>query len=177
MTWKLRQSGCPVHVRIFILCMNHQKALFSSISSLRSASRIFLIATLELGAWCPVSACVLSPFKCIQLCETQSIVVHEAPLSVRFSRQEYWSGLPCPPPGDLPDPGIKSASLMSPALAGGLFHLFKNFPQFFVTYTVKGFVIVNETDVFLEISSLAGGFFTASATWRRVRPENTQWVG
>ena len=41
----------------------------------------------------------------------------QAPLSVGSSRQEYWSGLPCPPPGDLPDPGIKLASLMSPALA------------------------------------------------------------
>ena len=38
-----------------------------------------------------------------------------------FSRQEYWSGLPCPPPGDFPDPGIKSASLTTPALAGGFF--------------------------------------------------------
>ena len=38
-----------------------------------------------------------------------------------FSRQEYWSGLPCPPPGNLPDPGIKPASLKSPALAGGFF--------------------------------------------------------
>ena len=38
-----------------------------------------------------------------------------------FSRQEYWSGLPCPPPVDLPDPGIKLASLLSPALAGGFF--------------------------------------------------------
>ena len=38
-----------------------------------------------------------------------------------FSRQEYWSGLPCPPPGDLPDPGIKPVSLMSPELAGGFF--------------------------------------------------------
>ena len=38
-----------------------------------------------------------------------------------FSRQEYWSGLPFPPPGDLPDPGIKLASLESPALAGGFF--------------------------------------------------------
>ena len=36
-----------------------------------------------------------------------------------FSREEYWSGLPCPPPGDLPDPGIEPKSLMSPALAGG----------------------------------------------------------
>ena len=38
-----------------------------------------------------------------------------------FSRQEYWTGLPCPPPGDLPDPGLESASVMSPALAGGFF--------------------------------------------------------
>ena len=39
----------------------------------------------------------------------------------RFSRQEYWSGLPCPPPGDLPNLGIEPMPLMSPALAGGLF--------------------------------------------------------
>ena len=38
-----------------------------------------------------------------------------------FFRQKYWSGLPCPPPGDLPDPGMEHTSLMSPALAGGLF--------------------------------------------------------
>ena len=38
-----------------------------------------------------------------------------------FSRQEHWSGLPCPPLGDLPDPGIEPASLMSPALAGRFF--------------------------------------------------------
>ena len=42
-------------------------------------------------------------------------------LSMRFSRQEYWSGFPFPPLRDLPDPGIKPASLMSPALAGGFF--------------------------------------------------------
>ena len=40
---------------------------------------------------------------------------------MEFSRQEYWSGLPFPTPGDLPDPGIKTASLASPALAGGFF--------------------------------------------------------
>ena len=44
-----------------------------------------------------------------------------APLSLGFSRQEYWSGLPCPPPGDLPDPGVEPRSLMSPAVAGGFF--------------------------------------------------------
>ena len=45
----------------------------------------------------------------------------QAPLSVGFSRQEYWSGLPFPPPGDLPDPEIKPTSPNSPALAGRFF--------------------------------------------------------
>ena len=45
----------------------------------------------------------------------------QAPLSMGFCRQEYWSGLPCPPPGDLSNPEIKPASLVSPALAGGCF--------------------------------------------------------
>ena len=46
-------------------------------------------------------------------------VTCQAPLSVGFSRQEYWSGLPCPPPGDLPNPGTETMSHMSAALAGG----------------------------------------------------------
>ena len=45
-------------------------------------------------------------------------VAHQAPLSMGFSRQEYWSGLPFPPPGDLPDPGIEP---VSPELAGEFF--------------------------------------------------------
>ena len=45
----------------------------------------------------------------------------QAPLSMGFSRQEYWSGLPCPTPGDLPDPGIEPESLTYPALAGRFF--------------------------------------------------------
>ena len=60
----------------------------------------------------------------LQLCLTLYhpwTVAHEAPLSMGFSRQEYWSGLPCPPPGDLPDPGTERVSLMSPALAGRFF--------------------------------------------------------
>ena len=48
-------------------------------------------------------------------------VAHQAPLSVEFSRQEYWSELPFPPPGDLPDPGITHASLASPGLASVFF--------------------------------------------------------
>ena len=42
-------------------------------------------------------------------------ITHQAPLSKGFFRHEYWSGLPCPPPGNLPNPGIKPTSLMSPA--------------------------------------------------------------
>ena len=58
------------------------------------------------------SACRLSYFSCIQLFVTpSSFVAHQAPLSMGFSRQEYWSGLPSPPPGDLPDPGVKPTSL------------------------------------------------------------------
>ena len=47
-------------------------------------------------------------------------ITSQAPLT-RFSRREYWSRLPCPPPGDLPNPGIKPTSLMSPALTGEFF--------------------------------------------------------
>ena len=48
-------------------------------------------------------------------------VACQAPLSIGFPRQEYWGGLPFPPPGDVPDPRIEPASLVSPALAGGFF--------------------------------------------------------
>ena len=57
---------------------------------------------------------------CPMFCDPWT-VAHHAPLSMGFSRQEYCSGLPCPPPGDLPDPGIKPVSLTSPVLAGGFF--------------------------------------------------------
>ena len=52
---------------------------------------------------------------------TSSTVVHQVPLSMEFSRQEYWNGLPFPTPGDPPNPGIEPASPVSPALAGGFF--------------------------------------------------------
>ena len=58
---------------------------------------------------------------CVWLFVIRWTVAHQAPLSMGFSRQECWSGLPCPPPGDLPDPGIKPASLTSPALADRFF--------------------------------------------------------
>ena len=66
-------------------------------------------------------ACVLSHFSCVQLYGSLWTVVCQASLSMGFSRQEYWSRLPWPPPGDRPNPRIKPVSLMSPALAGRFF--------------------------------------------------------
>ena len=60
--------------------------------------------------------CLLSHFSSVQLFETLWSAACKAPLSRGFSKQEYWSGLSCPPPGHLPDPGIEPASLASPAL-------------------------------------------------------------
>ena len=64
--------------------------------------------------------CMLSPSSHVGLLETQRAVALQVSLSMGLSRQEYWSGLPCPSPGDLPNPGIEPASLylISPALAG-----------------------------------------------------------
>ena len=53
-----------------------------------------------------------------------------------FSRQEYWSGSPNPPPGDLPDPGVKSTSLMSPAVAGRFFATSATWEAWRVPYLV-----------------------------------------
>ena len=65
--------------------------------------------------------CVLSCLSHVRLFATPWTAVSQAPPSMGFSRQEYWSGLPCLPPWDLPDPGIEPVSLASPALAGRFF--------------------------------------------------------
>ena len=78
--------------------------------------------------------CVLSHFDCVRLFATLWTIAHQALLCMGFSRREYWSGLPCPSPGDLPHSGIEPISLTIPALAG----------RFFITSTtweaLKGFM-------------------------------------
>ena len=64
---------------------------------------------------------VLSDFSHVWLFVTLGTGAHQSPLPTGFSRQESWSGLPCPSPGDLPNPGIELASLVSPVLAGRFF--------------------------------------------------------
>ena len=67
-----------------------------------------------------VCACI-SRFSHVQLFATLWTIASQAPLSMGFSRDEYWSGLPCPPPRDLPDPGTKPSSPTTPALSGRFF--------------------------------------------------------
>ena len=64
----------------------------------------------HLGSRLCAHVCVLSHFSCVQLFAILWAVAHQAPLSMGFSRQEYWSGLPFPSPGDLPDPEIEPRS-------------------------------------------------------------------
>ena len=65
-----------------------------------------------------VANCCLVANSCWTLCNPLDYIAHQTFLSMGFPRQEYWSGLPFPSPGDLPDPGIKPTS---PTLAGGFF--------------------------------------------------------
>ena len=75
--------------------------------------------TLAMGTYSlPLCCAVLSHVSCVQLLVTPLTIACQVPLSMGFSRQEYWSGLPCPPPGDLPNSGIKHMSLKSSVLAG-----------------------------------------------------------
>ena len=81
--------------------------------------------SMDRGAWhATVHSCTvksLSRFSCVQLFATPWTVAHPSPLSMGFSRQESWSGLPYPPSMDLPYPGILAAFLTSPALTGRFF--------------------------------------------------------
>ena len=81
-------------------------------------------------------ACLLSCFSCVWLFVTLWTIAHHSPLSLKLSRQEYWSGLLSPPPGDLPYPGIEPASLMSPALAGGFFTAIATWEAPYIHYCV-----------------------------------------
>ena len=70
---------------------------------------------------CVCVCAVLSRFSRVQLFVTPWTVARQAYLTMEFSRQDYWSGVPFPSPGDLPNPGMEPAILMSPALAGRFF--------------------------------------------------------
>ena len=83
-------------------------------SYLFTGIKIHVLIMKKLQYVCFVVGCVCAPAQpCLTLCDTLDCIVHQALLSIGFPRQEYWNWLPCPPPGDLSDPGIKP---MCPAL-------------------------------------------------------------
>ena len=92
-------EGSYFHHRCFTL-------ITSSNCLPKPLSPINIILEVRASTYQFVCACVLSCFSCIQLFATIWSVAHQAPLFMGFSRQEYGSGLPCTPPGDLPDPGM-----------------------------------------------------------------------
>ena len=73
--------------------------------------------------------CVLSHLSQVRLFGTSWTIACQARLFMGFSRKEYWSGLPYPPPGDLPNPGIKPTSPVSPALQADSFPLSQGSPN------------------------------------------------
>ena len=105
---------CWVHKRIMpLISLFFDFLIVLAISLVSSGSILYPF---------PCTVCVhanLLQF-CLTLCNLWT-VAHQAPLSMGFSRKKYWSGLPWPPPGTLPDPGIEPTSLMSPVLADGFF--------------------------------------------------------
>ena len=89
-------------------------------------------------AWRPQTwgSHLLSAFSCVQVFVTLWTVACQPLLSMGFSRQKYWSELPCPPPRDLPNPGMDPTSLTSNALAGGFPHHQSHFPSTLISDTV-----------------------------------------
>jgi len=103
--------------------------------------------------------CMLSCFSQVWLYATLWTVACQAPLSMGFSRQEYWGGLLCPPPGDLPIPGIEPTSLMSPALAGEFFTASTTWEAlFYMLY--QECKCVNPISQFISLSSFSLGVHT-----------------
>ena len=109
----------------------------------------------ETKTYCEInSVCMLSHFSPVRFFASLWIVAHQSPLSVGFSRQEYWSGLLHSPPGDLPDPEIKPTSLMSPALAGGFFTISTTWEAHKSTifqYKIKSKLKIKKKNVGLEV--------------------------
>ena len=114
---------------------------------------------------------MLSFFSRVQLFATLWTVACQAPLSMGFSRQEYWSGLPWPPQGDLPHPGIKPVCLMSPALGGGFFITWATWEALLEHWSGLPFLSPGDLPhpgikpVSLPSPALASRFLTTSITW------------
>ena len=115
-----RNAQCPIHLHSTVPLPSRPTSTL--VHSALCHNKVSCLGLITLPPGFP--SCMHA--KLLQWCSTVCdpwIVAHQAPLSIGFSRQEYWSGLLCPPPPgeDLPDPGIEPTSLTSPALAVGFF--------------------------------------------------------
>ena len=88
-----------------------------------------------------------SRFSHVQLFETLWPVVYQTPLYLGFSRQECWSGLLCPSSGDLPDPGIKPASPVAPALQADSLPLSHWGSPIFLSFLFAGFILILQIEL------------------------------
>ena len=95
-------------------------AVWLCVYMLSHFSRVWLFNTISFILPCVIANSCLVAKSCPALCDPMD-VAHQTPLSMGFPRQEYWSGLPFPPPGDLPHPGIKPESPALPSLPGRFF--------------------------------------------------------
>ena len=116
------------------------------------------------------SVCAKSPQSCPTLCNPVDCSP-PGPLPVGLSRQEYWSGLPCSPPGDCPNPGIKATPLMSPGLAGRFFTTSANWetPELKMLQFTSGYA-AKESKLSISKRDLHSrfhcAFFTVAKIWK-----------
>ena len=113
----------PLPTSYRVLCDSLYSFLLVRYSCLLSAGVLHALLCLKVYSWCiSTHSSAILFLAHVQLFKTPWTVVHQTPLSMGFSRQEYWSWLPFPSPGHLPDAGkIEPVSLMSPALASRFF--------------------------------------------------------
>ena len=107
-----QEFGINIHTVLYIYKKTNKDLLYSTGNYIKYLVITYSRKELEKECTC---AGVLSSFSRVQLFATLWTVAHQVPLSMGFSRQESWSGLPSPPPGYLPHSGIVAVSLMSPA--------------------------------------------------------------
>ena len=116
----IRLPFLPFYSFLFLKPIKHQH-LGQSLWEIKTSFLILVCVKIPLPAFILVQFCCSVGKSCLTLCDPVDSTP-EAPLSIGFSRQEYWSGLLFPSPGGLPHSGIEPTSAVSPALAGGFFN-------------------------------------------------------
>ena len=115
-----------------------------------------------------IYACMLSHLSCAWLFATPMTIACEALLSIGLSWQEYWDGLPFPPPGDLSDPGIETVSPVDPALAEEFFITWATWeaPRYiYKSYNIEGIKSASWSDICTPVFIIA--LFAIAKVWKQ----------